>query len=343
MNRFADVITMRGRILTSPGEATRALRLYGADTPNTWKCATMLEELDLEYDVIVVDIMSDQQKTPEYLEKNPNGRTPTLVDHSDQKPFAVFESGAIMLYLAEKHPSPLLPPDERLKSEVTQWLFWQVSALGPMFGQCMYMKRIASGGAGVELDRLQFSIDRFERECYRLYDILETRLAEGREYLCGSGPRGSYTVADIACWGYACQHWWAGLDISQRPNVRAWLDRVGRRPAIQTGFNVPGRSVLGSGAPTFAKLFSDTSLQSKMVESAAARGAPHFGWKDYAALKVGSDGGDGTADGKVAFASHVPSSSSASKSSSDSHRISDLVLAAAAGAVLARLFGRYFA
>ena len=331
------------RLIASPQDAAADYVLYGADTPNTWKVATLLEELKLPYDVVCVDIMKDEQKAPDYVKNNPNGRTPTLVDRTKPSdPVAVFESGAIMLYLCEKHPSALLPArDAALKSEVIQWLFWQVSALGPMMGQLMYMKRIAHGGAGVPIDQLAFSIERFQKEVERLYAILEARLA-GRDYLCGEGQRGTYTIADIACWGYAAQHWWAGVDVAPYPNVRAWIACVGGHPCVQTGLYVPGRSLLGEGGALFAEFLSDEALRARLVASANARGAAHFGWKDLTALKNGSDGG------QVAFASHVPGAEAAgakahearSNHSQPEGLALKLVLAAAGGAVVATLARR---
>lgn len=317
------------RLIASPDAAACPYLLLGADTPNTWKVATLLEELGVPYEVCVVDIMKDEQKAPAYVAMNPNGRTPTLVDRSDpSKPFAVFESGAIMLYLCGKHPSSLLPADRALGSEVTQWLFWQVSALGPMMGQLMYMKRIAHGGAGVEIDRLAFAIERFQKECIRLYEILEQRL-ERRDWLCGGGARGEYTLADIACWGYAAQHWWAGIDVAGYPRVRAWIERVGSRPAIQAGIGTPGVSVLGEGGATFAQFLSEAALRDALVASANARGASHFGWRDLLRLK---DGGGN--DDQVAFASHVPGGAPFVARLAVGER-GKLVLAALAGGTLA--------
>jgi Glutathione S-transferase len=187
-----------GTRVASEAESTQDLLLFAADTPNSWKVAALLEELAIPYDFLLVDISADEQKEPKYLQKNPNGRTPTLVDKSQSPPFAIFESGAILLYLADRYPSSLLPDDPLLRSEVVQWIMWQMSALGPMIGQCMYMKRIAAPIAD-DLRKVEFSINRFERESYRLLSILETRLA-GREYLCGEAA-GAYSLADVACYG----------------------------------------------------------------------------------------------------------------------------------------------
>ena len=287
-----------GTRVASEAESTQDLLLFAADTPNTWKVAAVLEELAIPYDFLLVDISADEQKEPKYLQKNPNGRTPTLVDKSQNPPFAVFESGAIILFLADKFPSSLVPDDPLLRSEVIQWIMWQMSALGPMIGQCMYMKRIAAPVAD-DISKVEFSIRRFEKECDRLLSILETRL-EGREYLCGE-TSGAYSLADVACYGYAASHWWAGLDVSNLPNLQAWLERVGKRRAIKRSVAVPGVSVFGPEGPLFETLRTDGELQ-KRVESLAERAGrgPLFGWKDLVALFKKAD-----AQGQVPFASHT--------------------------------------
>lgn len=276
--------------------ATQNLVLLGADTPNTWKCSTMLEELGVLYDVVAVDLVKDEQKDPTYVDLNPNGRTPTLLDRSLSPPFAVFESGAICLYLAEKYESDLVPKDARRRSEVMQWLMWQMSALGPMVGQCMYMKRIAAPVAECR-ESVEFSVDRFHNEASRLVGILEARL-EGRDFLCGEG-RGAYSLADIACYGYAASEWWSGLDYANLPRLRRYLRTLEARPAIKAGSLVPGVSLLGVGGPTFEDLrLNKDGVQSAVESNAKRAGRHYFGWRDLADLVAPG--------GKVAFASHVP-------------------------------------
>uniref|UniRef100_A0A7S2QC38 Glutathione transferase n=1 Tax=Zooxanthella nutricula TaxID=1333877 RepID=A0A7S2QC38_9DINO len=294
ITKFARLVPPDGSV-SSDGK----LVLYGADTPNTWKPAALLEEMEIPYDVVFVNIMKNEQKQPDYLAMNPNGRTPTLLDRTVCPPFSVFESGAIMLYVAEKHGTPLLPEKPEPKSEVVQWLMWQMSALGPMVGNCMYMKRIAAPVQD-DVSKVQFGIDRFHNETVRLLTILETRL-NNRDYLCGP-DRGVFTIADIACFGYAAQHFWASVDISDMPFLSAWIARVGARPSIKSAATVPGISI-SEGFPTFEQIRTDETIQSQLLESAAKAGRPYFGWKDMQELW-----GKPAEDAAVPFASHVPGS-----------------------------------
>lgn len=257
------------------------LTLYAADTPNTHKVAILLEELGVPYTVALVDISKNVQKEDWHLAINPNGRTPTLVDRSISPAFPVFESGAILMYLARKFRdrggSSLLPTeDPAALSEIEQWIMWQMSALGPMLGNCMYFKRIAAPMTA-DVSQLQFGIDRYEQESLRLYQVLEDRLAGGREYLCGAGA-GSYTLADLACLPYAQMHWWTGVtkQVQGMPGVMAWLKRLARRHAVQQGMLVP------SGKKSWQLSDEGLEMREAVEANAAKHGRHHFGWRDIA-------------------------------------------------------------
>jgi len=279
-HRALELLPQFGRLVRDD-EKQQDLVLYAADTPNSWKVGTLLEELRVPYDVVNVDIMSNQQKQPSYTAMNPNGRTPVLLDRSANPPFSVFESNAILLFLADKYASPLLPRDPEARSEVEQWLMWQISALGPMFGQCMYFKRIATTSVA-DIARLQFGIDRFHAECVRLVKILDARLAN-RDYICGPG-RGVYTLADIACWGYAASFFWAGIDVEGLAALQRWLSRLGERPAVVAGARVPGVPILGATGVLFEDMRTDASIQDTLTTGARRAGRPFFNWDDMKAL-----------------------------------------------------------
>jgi glutathione S-transferase len=198
--------------------------LYTAPTPNGWKVSILLEELGLPYHVKVVRLDKGEQKEPWYLELNPNGRIPTIVDR-DADDFAVFESGAILLYLAEK-TGRFLPADPKGRSTVVQWLMFQMGGVGPMQGQANVFYRYAP-------EKIEFAIQRYQRETRRLYEVLDRRL--GRvEYLAGD-----YSIADMATWPWVTLHGWAGVEIEDLAHLRRWIDAVGARPAVKRGRDVP--------------------------------------------------------------------------------------------------------
>lgn len=199
--------------------------LYTAPTPNGHKASIMLEELGATYTVQPVNIGVGEQKKPEYVKLNPNGRIPTLVDHAADD-FAVFESGAILIYLAEKF-GKLLPTDVKGRSTVMQWLMFQMSAVGPMQGQANVFFRYWP-------EKYQPGIDRYQKETRRLYEVLEARL-QGREYLCDD-----YSIADIATYPWVKIHGWAGVSVDGLPQLQQWMARVCARPAVQRGLAVPG-------------------------------------------------------------------------------------------------------
>lgn len=198
--------------------------LYTAATPNGWKASILLEELGIDYNVHPVDLMGGEQKQPKFLALNPNGRIPVIVDRGNDD-FTVFESGAIMLYLAEK-TGRLLPVDIKCRSQVMQWLMFQMGGLGPMMGQANIFYRYFP-------EKIQPAIDRYQNEARRLLEVLDTRL-QGRDFLCDE-----YSIADIANWSWAHTYEWSGIDVAGLPALQDWMGRLAARPAYQRGILVP--------------------------------------------------------------------------------------------------------
>jgi len=200
--------------------------LYTAPTPNGWKASIALEELGIAYQVHPINLMAGEQRNPEYLKINPNGRIPTIVDR-DEGGFSVFESGAILIYLAEK-TGRLLPLDRRGRSRVIQWVMFQMGGIGPMQGQANVFFRYFP-------EKIPAAIDRYQKETKRLYEVLDRQL-EGREHLCDE-----LSIADIATWPWVRLHDWAGVAIDDLPHLSRWLEALAKRPAFQRGVEIPGR------------------------------------------------------------------------------------------------------
>jgi len=198
--------------------------LYTAPTPNGWKASIMLEEVGLPYQVHAVRLDKLEQKQGSFLRINPNGRIPAIVDR-DAGDFAVFESGAILLYLAEK-TGKLLPRDPKGRSRAIQWLMFQMGGVGPMQGQANVFFRYAP-------EKIPFAIERYQKETRRLYEVLDRRLGEV-EYLAGE-----YSVADIATWPWVSIHEWAGVSIDGLGSLKRWMDAVAARPPVERGRAVP--------------------------------------------------------------------------------------------------------
>ena len=197
---------------------------YTAPTPNGFKVSIMLEELKLPYNVISVELEKKEQKKTEYLKLNPNGRIPTIVDR-DNGYFSVFESGAILIYLAEKS-GQFMPADPKGRSIVLQWLMFQMGGVGPMQGQAHVFYRYAP-------EKIEYAIERYQKETMRLYSVLNTQLKD-YEYLAGD-----LSIADIATWPWVRGYQWAGLEIEELPHLQRWLDVLAERPAFQKGIEVP--------------------------------------------------------------------------------------------------------
>ena len=198
--------------------------LYTAPTSNGRKISIALEELELPYEVIVLDLRAGDQKKPEFLTINPNGRIPAIVDHeADDLP--VFESGAILIYLAEK-TGKLLPHDTVKRSDVIQWLMFQMCGIGPMQGQAGVFYRYFP-------EKLPAVIARYQNETRRLYTVLDGRLTD-REYICDT-----FSIADIATWPWIRGHEWSGISIDGLDNLQRWSRTMAARPACARGAEIP--------------------------------------------------------------------------------------------------------
>jgi GST-like protein len=212
---------------------------YYWPTPNGWKVSIMLEECGLDYEVHPVHIGRGDQFKPEFLAISPNNRIPALVDHSsnsntegDGEPLSMFESGAILVYLAEK-TGRLLPTDLRGRFDVMQWLFWQMGGLGPMAGQLGHFKNYME-------TRIEYAVERYSNEYNRLLGVLDRQLA-GCDYICGD-----YSIADIACWPWIRSHERLGQPLDEFPHVQRWFETIAARPAVERGISI-GAALWTSG------------------------------------------------------------------------------------------------
>ena len=204
------------------------IHLYTASTMNGWKPTLFLEEAGVDYQLTAIDFAKKQQKSDWYLQLNPNGRIPTIVDRGNND-FVVFESGAILWYLAEKY-GLFLAEDPGARSETLQWLMFQMAGIGPMLGQAMYFQRIAAPNG----EDNPFAIKRYVDESRRLLEVLNTRLT-GRQYLAGE----AYSIADIATYPWARAYVWARVPIDGLDHLKAWFDRIDARPAVARAFQKP--------------------------------------------------------------------------------------------------------
>lgn len=199
--------------------------LYTFTTPNGRKASIMLEEVELPYTVHVIDITQGDQFTPEFIAINPNSKIPAIVDRDAD--MTVFESGAILIYLAEK-TGKLLPTDQKNRFLVLEWLMFQMASVGPMFGQLNHFKRFAP-------EKIPYAIERYEKETLRLYSVLDTQLAK-HGFICGD-----YSIADIATFPWVASYEFQGLTLNNHPHLKRWFETIQARPAVQKGMNVPVR------------------------------------------------------------------------------------------------------
>jgi len=217
------------------------IELLTAGTPNGHKISIALEELQLDYEVRSIALDKREQRQDWFLALNPNGRIPVIIDH-DNDGFVVFESGAILIYLAEQ-TGQLLPGDARERSLVMQWLMFQMGGLGPMMGQSNVFTRYAE-------QKIEYAINRYQKETRRLLEVLNTRLAD-HEYLAGD-----YSIADIANFAWARGHKWSGVEIDGLDHLRRWLEFIAARPAVERGLQVPTSTLAKDDAGNIEEIIS---------------------------------------------------------------------------------------
>ncbi|MFQ6019061.1 MAG: glutathione binding-like protein, partial [Kiloniellaceae bacterium] len=209
------------------GRLAVTIELHTWSTPNGRKISIALEEFALPYSVHPVNIGKDEQFAPAFKKISPSSLIPAIIDPDgpDGEPIRVFESGAILLYLAEK-TGRFLPAAPRARAEALQWLMWQMGNYGPMLGQLHHFRRFAK-------EKIPYAVERFTKKAHRLYTALDTRLAEV-EYLAGE-----YSIADMATLPWAARHPWQGIELTDYPNVKRWYDALAERPAVNRGMEVP--------------------------------------------------------------------------------------------------------
>ncbi len=228
--------------------------LYTAATPNGHKVSIALEELGLPYTLHALELSKNEQKEPWFLAINPNGRIPAIVDRAADN-FAVFESGAILIYLAEKS-GQLMPADPKGRSLVLQWLMFQMGGVGPMMGQANVFFRYFP-------EKITAAIDRYRGESKRLFRVLDGHLQQ-HEYLAGD-----YSIADIANWAWVRTHSWSGVTVDDLPHLKRWLTAVGQRPAVQRGIVLPPSQLDRGADDEKARQFAAEAR--KMLETGQSR------------------------------------------------------------------------
>ena len=197
--------------------------LYTFTTPNGRKASVMLEEVELPYNVHIIDISKNDQFTPEYVAINPNSKIPAIIDRDTDT--TIFESGAILMYLADK-TGKFLPTEQKARYQVIEWLMLQMGSIGPMFGQYNHFNMHAP-------EKIPYAIERYKKETLRLYGVLDKQLAD-KEYICGD-----YSIADIAAFPWVTIYEIQQITLDNHPNLKRWHDTVSNRPAVQRGMKVP--------------------------------------------------------------------------------------------------------